>query len=129
MLMVCLTPLSMNAFGTTPTATFNTEKRPLTGCDGVTITGGSGTITVAGLGSYSHVQVFTLGFASQVFNQELTTSSIVIPIATAGDYIVKIWSNPNPAEFCENNFPVTVGGGGVGPVANPDNATTPQATP
>ena len=129
LLLVVFTPLSMNAFGTNPTANANTEKRPLAGCDGVTITGGSGTITVAGLGSYSHVQVFTPGFASQVFNQEITTPSIIVPISAAGDYIVKIWSNPNPAEFCENNFPVTVGGGGVGPVANPDNATTPQATP
>ena len=130
MLMVCFTPLSMNAFGTTPTANSNTEKRPLAGCDGVTVTGGSGSITVAGLGSYSHIQVFTPGFASQVFNQEVTTPSIVVPISTAGDYIVKIWSNPDPSVPCENNFPVTVGGGGgAGPVANPDNATTPQATP
>ena len=129
MLMVVFTPLSMNAFGTNPTANSNTEKRFLTGCDGVTITGGNGTITIAGLGSYSHIQIFTPGFTSQVFNQELTTPSIIVPISLAGDYIVKVWSNPDPTVFCENNFPVTVGAGNSNaPVANPDNATTPQST-
>jgi Ricin-type beta-trefoil lectin domain-like/HYR domain/Secretion system C-terminal sorting domain len=106
MLLVCLTPLSMQAFGTTPSAN---NKTIVAGCEGVTVTGGSSSITVAGLGSYSHIQVFTPGFASQVFNQEITTASITVPVGT-GDYIVKIWSNPNPAAFCESNFPVTVGG-------------------
>jgi hypothetical protein len=131
MLMVCFTPLSMQAIGTTPMGSNNTNPAIVAGCDGVTITGGSSSITVTGLGSYSHIQVFTPDFASQVFNQEIRTSSITVPVS-AGSYMVKVWSNPDPSAFCENNFPVTVGGGGGGgnaPVANNDNATTPQNTP
>ncbi|MDZ7879306.1 MAG: Ig-like domain-containing protein [Saprospiraceae bacterium] len=130
MLMAIFISLSMSAFGTTPTTSLHTEKRPLAGCDGVTITGGSNSITITGLGTYSHIQVFTPGFAAQVFDREINSATLTVPIATPGAYIVKVWSNPDPTAFCENNFPVTVGGGAtVPPVANPDNVTTPQATP
>jgi hypothetical protein len=127
LLLVCFTPLSMQAFGTSPTP----NKTIVAGCESVTVTGGSSSISIAGLGAYSHIQVFTPGFAAQVFNQEITTSTLTVPVSAAGDYIVKVWSNPNPAAFCENNFPVTVGGGGgtpTPPVAVNDNATTAQGT-
>jgi Bacterial Ig domain/HYR domain/Secretion system C-terminal sorting domain len=117
-------PLSMQqAFGTNPT-----NKTIVAGCDGVTIVGGGGTISVAGLGSYSHVIVFTPGFASIVYDQQISAASVIVPVA-AGSYVVKIWSNPDPASPCENNFPVTVGGAAAPPVAVNDNATTPQSTP
>jgi HYR domain/Lectin C-type domain/Secretion system C-terminal sorting domain len=112
-LLAFLSPLSMEAFGTTPTTNSNTEK-PLLGCEGVTVVGGSGSIVISGLGAFSDIQVFTPGFAAQVFQRTISTATITIPITAAGDYIVKVWSNPNPAAFCENNFPVTVGGGGGG---------------
>jgi Ricin-type beta-trefoil lectin domain-like/HYR domain/Secretion system C-terminal sorting domain len=107
-LLMALTPLSIFASNNY----FTSTGKSLVGCEGVSVTGGSGSIVVSGLGSYSHIQVFTPNFASNVFDREITTSSITVPIATAGSYIVKIWSNPNPAAFCEENFPVTVGGGG-----------------
>jgi hypothetical protein len=126
LLFLFLVPLSTRA-ADSHTDFFKTN---IVGCEGVTIVGGAGSITVSGLGSYSHIQVFTPGFAAQVFDREITTPTLTIPITTAGNYIVKIWSNPNPTAFCEENFPVTVGGGGgTPPVANPDNATTPQGQP
>ncbi len=128
LLMVLFTPLSMHAFGTSPTGVSPTEKPVIMGCDGVTVVGGSGSITVSGLGSYSHIQVFTPDFASQVFNQEITTATLTVPITTAGNYIVKIWSNPNPGEFCENNFPVTVGGGGGGSTLTLNGCNNASAT-
>jgi hypothetical protein len=121
MLLVCFTPLSMQAFGASPI----NNKAIVAGCEGVTVTGSGNSITVAGLGSYSHIQVFTPGFASQVFNQEINTATITVPVSASGDYIVKVWSNPNPAAFCENNFPVTVGGN-VDPCAT--DATAPTFT-
>jgi hypothetical protein len=127
-LVVFITPLSMQASETSPTSIFGNEKRPMAGCEGVTVTGGSGSITVAGLGSYSHVQVFTPGFASQVFNQEITTATLTVPVTTAGEYIVKVWSNPNPAAFCENNFPVTVGGSGGGSTLTLNGCNNASAT-
>ena len=128
LLMVFLTPLSMNAFGTSPIGNIGTEKRLVAGCDGVTVTGGSGSITVAGLGAYSHIQVFTPDFSAQVFNQEIATPTLTIPITTAGNYLVKVWSNPNPGEFCENNFPVTVGGGGGGSTLTLNGCNNASAT-
>jgi Lectin C-type domain/HYR domain/Secretion system C-terminal sorting domain len=109
MLLVWMTPLSMQAFGTT-------NKTIVAGCAGVTVVGGSGSIAIAGLGSYSHILVFTPGFASNVYDKEVNTATLNVPITTAGAYIVKVWSNPDPAAPCENNFDVTVtvgGGGGV----------------
>jgi Bacterial Ig domain/HYR domain/Lectin C-type domain/Secretion system C-terminal sorting domain len=113
MLLVWLNPLSMQAFGTTPTST--TEKTLVAGCDAVTVVGGSGSIALGGLGSYSHIIVFTPGFASIVYdNSAISTATLNIPITTAGDYIVKVWSNPDPAAPCENNFNVTVTAAGTG---------------
>jgi hypothetical protein len=111
-LLAFFTPLSMEAFGTSPTINVSTEK-PLLGCEGVTVVAGSSSIVISGLGSFSDIQVFTPNFASQVFQQTINSPTITVPISAAGDYIVKIWSNPNPVAFCENNFPVTVGGGSV----------------
>lgn len=128
LLMVLFAPLSMQAFGTSLTGITPTEKPIIAGCDGVTVVGGSGSIAVGGLGSYSHIQVFTPDFASQVFNQEITTATLTVPITTAGNYIVKVWSNPNPGEFCENNFPVTVGGGGGGSVLTLNGCNNASAT-
>jgi hypothetical protein len=101
------------------------------GCAGVSLTGNTGNITVTGLGPYSHIQVFTQYYAGQVYNQELRVSSVVIPITTgSGNYIVKVWSNPNTADFCERDFPVVVPTGvGNLPVAVNDATTTPQNTP
>ncbi len=127
MLLVWLTPLSMQAFGTTPTGN-STNTTIVAGCDGVTVTGGSGSIAIAGLGSYSHILVFTPGFASKVFDQEISTATLTVPITTAGEYIVKVWSNPNPGEFCENNFPVTVGGGGGGSTLTLNGCNNASAT-
>jgi hypothetical protein len=131
-LLCWVAPLSMQAFGTNPTSNSTTNKTLVAGCDGVTIVGGSGSIAIAGLGGYSHIIVFTPGFASIVYDQQVNSATLNVPVA-AGSYIVKVWSNPDPAAPCENNFPVTVGGGGGGgatpPVAVNDNATTPQSTP
>jgi HYR domain/Lectin C-type domain/Secretion system C-terminal sorting domain len=110
-LLAFLGPLSMKASETSPTTNLGTEK-PLLGCEGITVVAGSSNIVISGLGAYSDVQVFTAGFASRVFQQTLNAPTLTVPISAAGDYIVKIWSNPNPVAFCENNFPVTVGGGG-----------------
>jgi hypothetical protein len=116
MLLVWMTPLSMQAFGTTPTST--TDKTIVAGCDAVTVVGGSGNIALAGLGSYSHIIVFTPGFASVVYDQQMSTATLNIPITAAGDYIVKVWSNPDPAAPCENNFNVTVTAAGTGGVCS-----------
>jgi HYR domain/Lectin C-type domain/Secretion system C-terminal sorting domain len=110
-LLACWTPLSILASNDAPSVNIGTEKTVVTGCEGVTVVAGSGSIVISGLGSYSHIQVFTPDFSSQVFNREVTTATLTVPISTAGAYLVKVWSNPNPAAFCENNFPVTVGGG------------------
>jgi hypothetical protein len=117
MLLVWFTPLSMQAFGTTPTGT--TDKTIVAGCDAVTVVGGSGNIALAGLGSYSHIIVFTPGFASVVYdNSAITSATLNVPITAAGAYIVKVWSNPDPAVPCENNFNVTVTAAGTGGVCS-----------
>ncbi len=126
-LMVFLTPLSMQALNNTPTANFSNEK-PLLGCEGVTVVGGSGSIVISGLGAFSDIQVFTPGFASRVTQSTISTPTITIPIATAGAYIVKVWSNPNPAAFCENNFDVVVGGGGGGSTLTLSGCNNASAT-
>jgi hypothetical protein len=113
-LLACWTPLSILASNDAPSVNFGTEKSIILGCEGVTVVAGSGSIVISGLGSFSDVQVFTPNFAAQVFQRTINSATLTVPISTAGDYIVKIWSNPNPAAFCENNFPVTVGGGGGG---------------
>ena len=127
LLMVLLTPLSMQAFGTSPRNISLTEKPTIAGCDGVTVVAGSGNIAISGLGSYSDIQIFTPNFASQVFQQTINSPSITVPISAAGDYIVKVWSNPNPDAFCENNFYVTVGGGSVLTLNGCNNASARAA--
>jgi Secretion system C-terminal sorting domain len=119
MVLVWMKPLSMQAFGTTPTDNFTTNKNMVAGCAGVTVVGGSGSITLTGLGIYSHIIVFTPDFARKIYNNsQVSTATLNIPMTTAGNYIVKVWSNPDPAAPCENNFNVTVtatttGGGNI----------------
>jgi Secretion system C-terminal sorting domain len=115
LLLVWLPPLSMQAFGTNPTSNSTTDKTIMADCAGVTVVGGSSNIALAGLGKYSHIIVFTSGFAKNVYdNAQVSTATLNIPMTTAGNYIVKVWSNPDPAAPCENNFNVTVTAGGTG---------------
>ena len=114
LLLVWIKPLSMQAFGTTPTDNFTTNKTIVAGCTGVTVVGGSGNIALSGLGSYSHIIVFTPDFARKIYdNNHVATATLNIPMTTAGNYIVKVWTNPDPNAPCENNFNVTVTTGGT----------------
>ena len=110
-----------------------TVTKPATAvCDAITIASPyEGTISLSGLTGTTTVQVFTNNWTS-VYNQIVSTPSVSVPNLGGGNYIVKVQlynTSGNWALICEKMFNINVVGAVQAPVANDDNATTPQDTP